>query len=94
MEKKHIIILAISIAGLTIPLTLFASTLSIPVGDGFGLYDTDGNLLRDQQEIYELLAKKKINPVIHSVLPLEKVRQAHKLLEDGKVKGKIVLDCR
>lgn len=40
----------------------------------------------------ELVKKGKIKPVIHTVLPLEEIKKAHKLLEERKVFGKIVLN--
>lgn len=40
-----------------------------------------------------LLAQQQIQPVIAARLPLEQAAQAHTLLEQGKVQGKIVLVC-
>ena len=39
----------------------------------------------------ELVRKGKVKPFIHTVLPLEEIRKAHKLLEERKVFGKVVL---
>jgi NADPH:quinone reductase-like Zn-dependent oxidoreductase len=42
----------------------------------------------------ELLAVGKIAPVIGATLPLERVSEAHRLLETRAIVGKVVLDCR
>jgi NADPH2:quinone reductase len=39
----------------------------------------------------DLIEREQVRPVIDSVLPLEKVGEAHRRLEAGRVKGKIVL---
>jgi NADPH2:quinone reductase len=41
-----------------------------------------------------LLEREQITPVIDSVLPLSDVAEAHRRLESGGVKGKIVLSVR
>ncbi len=39
-----------------------------------------------------MVDRKQLRPVIDSVLPLEKVADAHRRLEAGGVKGKIVIE--
>jgi NADPH2:quinone reductase len=46
---------------------------------------------RDYREAMNLVFAGRIEPVIHSVLPLEKARRAHEMLEGGEVFGKLVL---
>lgn len=43
------------------------------------------------REAMGLVFDGKIAPVVHAVLPLEEVRRAHELLEEGEVFGKLVL---
>jgi NADPH:quinone reductase-like Zn-dependent oxidoreductase len=45
----------------------------------------------DLTQLFNLLAEKKIKPVIAERLPLEEVRRAHELLEQRRVQGKLVL---
>jgi len=40
-----------------------------------------------------LLRDEKLKSVITEWIPLSKARQAHELLGQGSVKGKIVLEC-
>lgn len=42
----------------------------------------------------EALAAGTISPVVATVLPLAQVAEAHRLIEQGGVAGKIVIDCR
>ena len=42
----------------------------------------------------DLLAAGAISPLITATLPLARTAEAHRLLETGKVVGKIVIDCR
>lgn len=42
-------------------------------------------------ELVQLLAQNKIDPVIGARFPLDRVADAHRLLESGEVTGKIVL---
>jgi len=42
--------------------------------------------------IFDLVARGAVRPVVDRVLPMSEVRQAHQLLEDGAVLGKLVLD--
>jgi NADPH:quinone reductase-like Zn-dependent oxidoreductase len=39
------------------------------------------------------VAAGKINPVVHEVLPLERAADAHRLLEERRAFGKVVLEC-
>jgi NADPH:quinone reductase-like Zn-dependent oxidoreductase len=45
----------------------------------------------DLTQLFNLLAEKKIQPVVAARLPLEEVRRAHELLEQRRVQGKLVL---
>lgn len=45
----------------------------------------------DLAELVELLGARRIAPVVGAELPLEEVRTAHALLEEGSVTGNIVL---
>ncbi len=46
---------------------------------------------KDLSELFNLLKDEKIKPVIEQRLPLEKASEAHRLIDDAAVKGKIVL---
>lgn len=45
----------------------------------------------DLTKLFQLLANKAIEPNIWKVMPLAEAVQAHQLLEDGQVRGKIIL---
>ncbi len=45
----------------------------------------------NEHHILQLIADKKIAPVIHRVLPVEQAAEAHRLLASGEPLGKIVL---
>lgn len=45
----------------------------------------------DYRRAMDLVFQGKVDPVIHSVLPLSEARQAHEMLENGEVFGKLVL---
>src|SRR5690554_2286272 len=45
----------------------------------------------DLANLFELLARKAIQPIIAARLPLDDVRCAHELVEQSKVRGRIVL---
>jgi NADPH:quinone reductase-like Zn-dependent oxidoreductase len=50
--------------------------------------------LRDDiKTLFDLLAAGQIDPIIARQFPLEKAADAHRLLESGQVRGKIVLTC-
>ena len=44
--------------------------------------------------LWPLIAAGKVRPLIHRVLPLAQVAQAHRIMESGTHTGKLVLDCR
>ncbi|MDJ0725421.1 MAG: medium chain dehydrogenase/reductase family protein [Prochloraceae cyanobacterium] len=46
----------------------------------------------DLSELLNLLAQRKIEPIIFKRMPLSEAKQAHELIEKGKVQGKIVLN--
>ncbi|MFL5788732.1 MAG: zinc-binding dehydrogenase, partial [Flavisolibacter sp.] len=46
----------------------------------------------DLKEIASLIDKEKVKPIISKVLPLQKADEAHRISENGKVRGKIVLE--
>jgi NADPH:quinone reductase-like Zn-dependent oxidoreductase len=59
------------------------------------LYLKDKQPLKsDLNMLFQLLADKKLTPEIGHVFPLTEARAANELLESGKAKGKIILDCR
>ena len=47
---------------------------------------------RDFDGAMSMLFKGKIHPVIDSVLPMEKIQEAHQKLESGNHIGKLVLE--
>jgi NADPH:quinone reductase-like Zn-dependent oxidoreductase len=55
-----------------------------------------GALLGTKRQLHELLnfvSRKKIRPVVDSVMPLQEAAQAHKKMEQGRHMGKILLKC-
>jgi NADPH:quinone reductase-like Zn-dependent oxidoreductase len=46
---------------------------------------------QDYRRAMNLVFRRQVKPVIHSVLPLDEARRAHQLLEAGEVFGKLVL---
>ena len=46
------------------------------------------------QELLKFVIRKKIHPVIDSIVPLHEVAQAHKKMEEGRHMGKILIKCR
>jgi len=48
--------------------------------------------MNDLSHIFGLLRERKIKPVIDRRMPLSRAAEAHRLIEEGKVRGKIVLD--
>jgi NADPH2:quinone reductase len=51
-----------------------------------------GAIARELEErVWPLLASRQVAPVIDRTLPLSDAAEAHRLLEDGHVIGKIVL---
>ena len=47
--------------------------------------------LQVEKNIWPLFQSKNIHPVIYKTFPLEKAADAHRLMEDGKHIGKILL---
>jgi putative PIG3 family NAD(P)H quinone oxidoreductase len=47
-----------------------------------------------RQNIWPLLEKGVVKPVIHATFPLEKAREAHELMESSAHQGKIMLEVR
>lgn len=47
---------------------------------------------KDFHEVMGLVFAGKLKPVIGATLPLAEIREAHRLLEDGEVFGKVVLE--
>ncbi len=47
----------------------------------------------DLPKLFQLLADKKIKPIIAQKMPLLQARQANELLEKGTVNGKLILVC-
>lgn len=50
-------------------------------------------LKKEIELLMDLLNDKKINPVIYDVVPLKEYKKAHQLLEERKIKGKLILNC-
>ncbi|MBI2890966.1 MAG: zinc-binding dehydrogenase [Nitrospirae bacterium] len=48
--------------------------------------------LSDFGRVVEAVAKGRIRPVIHKTLPLEQAREAHRVLEEKEVLGKVVIE--
>lgn len=44
-----------------------------------------------EREVWPLLAARRIAPVVHAAVPLDRAADAHRLLESGEVIGKVVL---
>jgi NADPH:quinone reductase len=69
--------------------------------DKVRFYGITDRYLQDKQPfkedialIFNLLRENKIRPAIGHVFPLTEARAAHELLESGKAKGKIILNCQ
>ncbi|MCA1715364.1 MAG: zinc-binding dehydrogenase [Actinobacteria bacterium] len=52
-----------------------------------------GSYREDLAAVFDLLARKKIQPVIAARLPLVEAARAHELLGGSAVSGKIILTC-
>lgn len=63
---------------------LFAKHISI-IGSSMGPH-------QDYVRVMNLIFDGKLKPVIGAVLPLAEAREAHRLLEEGKLFGKVVLN--
>ena len=42
-------------------------------------------------EVLQLLNQQKIQPVVDTVFPMEKIQDAHGYLENGQQSGKVIL---
>lgn len=67
-------------------LTITGSTLRIRTPEEKGLIAA-----ALEREIWPLIAAGRVKPIVHTVLPLERAADAHRLLESGQVVGKVVL---
>jgi NADPH:quinone reductase len=47
-----------------------------------------------RQNVWPLLEKGAVKPVIHATFPLEQAREAHELMESSAHQGKIMLEIR
>ena len=52
-----------------------------------------GQFREDVASLFEMLAAGKLNPEIQAVLPLSQVVEAHRMIDNAQVAGKLVLDC-
>jgi NADPH:quinone reductase-like Zn-dependent oxidoreductase len=71
----------------TVPVRLFYTKQIVMTGALMGTR-------RQLQELVNFVVRKKIRPVIDSVVSLEKTGEAHKKMEAGQHFGKILIDCR
>jgi 2-desacetyl-2-hydroxyethyl bacteriochlorophyllide A dehydrogenase len=55
------------------------------------IYGSRGSTRRDLAKVIELVEAGKIKPMIHDVVPLSQVNQAHQKLKSGQVVGRLVL---
>jgi NADPH:quinone reductase len=70
-------------------LTLTGSTLRVRS------VEEKGAIARELEErVWPLLTSRQVAPVVHRVLPLREAPEAHRLLEQGDVIGKIVLEIQ
>lgn len=47
--------------------------------------------LGELHDVFRLVEQGKLKPVVHTVLPLEQVREAHRILGDREVFGKVIV---
>ncbi len=45
-----------------------------------------------EAKVWPLLAKRTVQPIIHTVLPLDQAAAAHELMESSRHIGKIILE--
>ncbi len=70
----------------------FGKSLTVSYSDIYTLYNQDFEELKSiLRTLFELLSSGKITPKIYQEIPLAQAATAHKLLESGKVIGKLVL---
>jgi NADPH:quinone reductase-like Zn-dependent oxidoreductase len=58
---------------------------------GISIHGTRGSTRAAQETVLQMLADHRIDPVIHSVLPLEEAAEGHRLFERQTAIGRIVL---
>ncbi len=46
---------------------------------------------RDLEDVFSLVRAKSLTPVVDRTLPLENAAEAHRLLEDRAVRGRVIL---
>lgn len=46
---------------------------------------------KDLHILLDLVSRKKLNPIIDRILPLEDIREAHRLIEEREIFGKIII---
>lgn len=67
----------------------------VPIGLAFSkqwnIKGSYGGSRADLQEAIRLISEEKINPVIDKILPLDQAAEAHRLIEQKEVFGKILL---
>jgi len=75
-------------AGGTVPLDisrLYLQRLTV-------MHGMDGTQKGDVEEAFRLAAAGEYKSLIHTVLPLEQVAEAHRLVEENEAIGKVILD--
>lgn len=70
----------------TVPVRMFYSKQVVMTGAMLGTK-------RQLKELLSFVVRKKISPIIDSVVPLEQVAQAHRKMEAGRHLGKIIIKC-
>lgn len=53
---------------------------------------SNGGTYQDLASVLKLVEKGYLRPVIHTTLPLEQIREGHRLLEEGEHFGKVVIE--
>jgi NADPH:quinone reductase-like Zn-dependent oxidoreductase len=56
------------------------------------MHGMDGALPGDVDEALRLAAAGTYRALIHTILPLSQVQEAHRLVEEGEALGKVILD--
>jgi NADPH:quinone reductase-like Zn-dependent oxidoreductase len=87
-------LVAVSSFVLTMLLQLLPDRRSVAFYTAGSLEKSQPNSYReDLEEIFDLLARKEIQPIIAGRLPLAEASRAHEMLDRSAVSGKIVLTC-
>ena len=71
----------------TVPVRMFYTKQIVMTGALLGTK-------RQLNELLDFVAKKKIQPVVDSIVPLRQASKAHEKMEAGEHKGKILLKSR